>query len=46
MELYCRNITDKYAAEATGDPAQNGLVYLLRPREVGLELRYAFNRAK
>jgi iron complex outermembrane recepter protein len=46
IELFGRNITDKRAAEATGDPANGGYVYLLRPREVGLELRYSFNRAR
>lgn len=44
IELFGRNITDKRAAEATNDPNQGGYVYLLRPREVGLELRYSFNR--
>ena len=46
IEIFGNNITDKRAAEATGDPAQNGYVYLIRPREVGLELRYAFDRAR
>jgi outer membrane receptor protein involved in Fe transport len=46
VELYCRNVTDKNAAEATGDPSQNGFVYLVRPREVGVELRYAFAGAR
>ena len=44
IELFGRNIADKRAAEATGDPASGGYVYLIRPREVGLELRYAFDR--
>ena len=46
MELFAHNITDKYAAESTGDPTTGGYVYLLRPREVGLELRYAFDRPR
>ena len=46
IELFGRNVTDKRAAEATGDPAQGGYVYLLRPREIGVELRYAFTRAR
>ena len=46
IEIFGRNITDKRAAEATGNPTQNGYVYLIRPREVGLELRYAYDRAK
>lgn len=44
IELFGRNVTDKRAAEATNDPSQGGYVYLLRPREVGLELRYSLNR--
>jgi iron complex outermembrane receptor protein len=46
VELFGNNVTDKYAAESTGDPASGGYVYLLRPREVGLELRYAFDRPR
>ncbi|HZF14604.1 MAG TPA: TonB-dependent receptor [Steroidobacteraceae bacterium] len=42
LELFCRNLMDKRAAEATGDPAQNNLIYLIRPREIGVELRYGF----
>lgn len=42
LELFCRNLMDKRAAEATGDPAQNNLIYLVRPREIGVELRYGF----
>ncbi len=46
VEIFGNNITDKRAAEATGDPTQGGYVYLLRPREIGLELRYAFDRPR
>jgi len=46
IELFGRNITDRRAAEATGDPANGGYAYLLRPREVGLELRCSFSRAR
>jgi iron complex outermembrane receptor protein len=43
VDLYARNLADKRAATSTGDPTQGGYVYLLRPREVGVELRYAFD---
>jgi len=46
FELFTHNITDKRAAEASGDPANGGYVYLLRPREVGVELRYSFSHAR
>ncbi len=46
LELFGNNITDKYAATATGDPTQNGFTYLLRPREIGIELRYAYDRPR
>jgi iron complex outermembrane recepter protein len=46
IELFGRNITDRRAAEATGDPASGGYTYLIRPREVGLELRYSFERPR
>jgi iron complex outermembrane recepter protein len=44
FELFTHNLTDKRAAEATGDPTQGGFVYLIRPREVGVEVRYSFDR--
>jgi len=43
VDLYARNLADKRAATSTGDPTQGGYVYLLRPREVGVELRYSFD---
>jgi iron complex outermembrane recepter protein len=43
IDLYARNLADKRAATSTGDPTQGGYVYLLRPREVGVELRYSFD---
>jgi outer membrane receptor protein involved in Fe transport len=46
LELFGRNITDKRAAETVTDPAQGGYIYLLRPREVGLELRYSFDQSR
>jgi iron complex outermembrane receptor protein len=44
LELFGNNVTDKYAAVATGDPSQGGYTYLLRPREIGIELRYSYDR--
>jgi iron complex outermembrane receptor protein len=46
VELFGRNITDKRAAEATGDPTTGGYAYMLRPREIGLELRYSTNQPR
>ena len=43
IDLYARNVTDKRAAENTGDPTQGGYIYMVRPREVGVELRYSFD---
>jgi hypothetical protein len=44
IELFAHNVTDRRAAEATGDPAQGGYVYLIRPREIGLEVRNKFDQ--
>jgi iron complex outermembrane recepter protein len=44
LELFGNNVTDKRAAVATGDPTQGGYTYPLRPREIGIELRYSFGR--
>jgi iron complex outermembrane receptor protein len=46
LELFANNVTDKYAAVATGDPSQGGYTYLLRPREIGIELRYSYDRPR
>jgi outer membrane receptor protein involved in Fe transport len=46
IDLFAKNLTDKRAAENTGDPTQGGYIYMLRPREIGVELRYSFDRAK
>lgn len=46
VDLFARNLTDKRAAENTGDPTQGAYIYMLRPREVGVEVRYSFDRAK
>ena len=32
------------AAEATGDPTQGGFTYMIRPRELGVEVRYSFDK--
>jgi iron complex outermembrane recepter protein len=45
FELFARNLTDKRAAESTGDPTQGGYTYLVRPREAGVEVRYSFDRS-
>jgi iron complex outermembrane receptor protein len=44
FDIYARNLTDKRAAEATTDPTQGGYTYLLRPREIGVEVRYSFDK--
>jgi len=46
LEFFARNLTDKRAAEATGDPSQGGFAYMLRPREVGVEVRYSFDKPR
>jgi outer membrane receptor protein involved in Fe transport len=46
FELFTRNLTDKRAAEATGDPNQGGYIYMLRPREIGVEVRYSLDRTR
>ena len=44
FDVYARNLTDKRAAETTGDPTQGGYTYMLRPREIGVEVRYSFDK--
>ncbi len=44
LEFFTHNLTDKRAAEATGDPTQGGYIYMVRPREIGVEVRYSFDR--
>ena len=41
VELFGRNVTDKRGIASTDDPAQGGKQILIRPREIGLELRYS-----
>ncbi len=44
LEIYGRNVTDKRAVTSTGNPNPpfGGDQILIRPREVGLELRYYY----
>jgi outer membrane receptor protein involved in Fe transport len=42
IELFARNFTDRRAAVFTADPDLGNYQYLLRPREVGGEIRYSF----
>ncbi|MGH8250028.1 MAG: TonB-dependent receptor [Steroidobacteraceae bacterium] len=44
LELFARNVTDKRAVLSTGspDPVFGSDQILLRPREVGIELRYSY----
>jgi iron complex outermembrane receptor protein len=44
FELFARNLTNKRAQEATSDPTQGGYAYMLRPRELGVEVRYSFDK--
>jgi hypothetical protein len=44
FEFFARNLTNKRAAEATDDPTQGGFTYMIRPRELGVEVRYSFDR--
>jgi outer membrane receptor protein involved in Fe transport len=42
VELFAQNVTDKRGVSSTDNPAFGGHQTLIRPREVGVELRYAF----
>ncbi len=42
LELFAENVTDKRGVSSTDNPAFGGHQILIRPREVGVELRYAF----
>jgi iron complex outermembrane recepter protein len=42
VELFAKNVTDERAAVVSGDPDRGGRQYLLRPREIGIELRYSY----
>ena len=44
LEFFARNLTNKRAADAYGDPTQGGFNYLIRPRELGVEVRYSFDK--
>lgn len=41
IELYGRNVTDERGVASTGDPDEGGTQVLIRPREIGIELRYS-----
>lgn len=41
VELFGRNITDERGIASTGDPDEGGTQVLIRPREIGIELRYS-----
>lgn len=43
VELFGRNITNEYAVVTSSDPLFGGMRTLLRPREIGVELRYSFH---
>jgi iron complex outermembrane receptor protein len=42
VDLYGENLTDKRAVSVTGNPAFGGYQTLVRPRELGVEVRYSF----
>ena len=42
VDLYGDNLTDKRAVSVTNNPAFGAYQTLIRPRELGVELRYAF----
>jgi iron complex outermembrane recepter protein len=44
LEFFARNLTNKRAADAYGDPTQGGFAYMIRPRELGVEVRYSFDK--
>jgi iron complex outermembrane receptor protein len=43
VELFGRNLADKRAIVTTGNPAIGERQTILRPREIGLEVRYSFH---
>jgi len=42
VDLYGENLTDKRGISVTGNPAFGGHQTLVRPREIGVEVRYSF----
>jgi hypothetical protein len=42
LELFGRNLADERAVLSTGLPEEGGNQVLIRPRELGVELRYSF----
>lgn len=43
IELHGRNITDERGVTSTDDPDMGGTQVLIRPREIGIELRYSLH---
>jgi outer membrane receptor protein involved in Fe transport len=46
LELFTHNLTNRRAAETTVDPTRGGYAYMIRPREIGVEVRYSFARPR
>jgi outer membrane receptor protein involved in Fe transport len=44
FELFTHNLTNRRAAETIVDPSRGGYNYMIRPREIGMEVRYSFDR--
>jgi hypothetical protein len=42
IELFGRNLADERGVISTGQPSLGAKETLIRPREVGVELRYSF----
>jgi iron complex outermembrane receptor protein len=42
VDLYARNLTDERAVVSQGEPALGGTQVIIRPREIGIELRYRY----
>jgi iron complex outermembrane recepter protein len=42
VELFGRNLTDERAVSVTAEPSFGGYQTIIRPREIGVELRYSF----
>jgi iron complex outermembrane receptor protein len=42
VDLYARNLTDERAVVSQGEPSLGGNQVIIRPREIGIELRYQF----
>ena len=42
VELFGRNLTDERAVSVTAEPSFGGYQTIIRPREIGVEVRYSF----